>query len=339
MQPFLDSTDALTDGPELRRRMERDGYLFIKDLVPAPVLEALRLQMLGIAHEDGWIQEGPPLEDALADLRGFSLEPEPAYMDVYHRMYLLPQFHILQHHPRLIDFFSRLLDGPVLPHPRLIGRVIFPQKEAFTSPAHQDFIPIQGTPDTYTAWIPLSALPPEMGGLEVAQGSHRQGVYEFQPALGAGGLEILEPFEGKWRGGPFAQGDVLFFHSLTPHRGAPNSSRALRLSLDARYQRADQPIAPGSLQPHSPAMAWEEVYAGWPASWAEPMQYYWKKWDLEIKPYDNQYHERRDELAMELAQQGDARAYSTLQRIVARDSDPAKKQQAAELLAKLEEKL
>jgi hypothetical protein len=338
MQPFLDSTDALQDGPELRRRMERDGYLFIRGLVPAPALEALRLQMLAIARQGGWVQEGTPLPDAIADLRGFSLEPEPAYMQVYRPMYLLPEFHALQHHPSLMEFLGRLLDGPALPHPRIIGRIIFPQKEAFTSPAHQDFIPIQGTPDTYTAWIPLSALPPEMGGLEVAEGAHRQGVYEFRPALGAGGLEILEPFEGRWRGGPFAQGDALFFHSLTPHRGAPNSSRALRLSLDARYQRADQPIAPGSLQPHSPPMSWEEIYAGWPSA-ADGLKYYWKKTALEIKPYDNTYHERRDELAVEMAQRGDARAYSTLQRIVARDSDPEKKQQAAELLAKLDAKL
>ena len=338
MQPFLDSTDALENGPELRRRMERDGYLFIRGLVPAQALEALRLQMLHLARQGGWVQEGTPIEEALADLRGFSLEPEPAYLRVYGRMYLLPEFHALQHHPSLLRFFARLLEGPVLPHPRLIGRIIFPQKEAFTSPAHQDFIPIQGTPDTYTAWIPLGPLPPEMGGLEVAQGSHRQGVYDFQPALGAGGLEILEPFEGKWRGGPFAQGDVLFFHSLTAHRGAPNSSRSLRLSLDARYQRADQPIAPGSLQPHSPPMAWEEIYADWPAS-TDWLKYYWKKWNLEIKPYDNSYHERRDQLAIEMGQQGDARAYSTLQRIVARDNDPIKKQQATELLAKLDAKL
>jgi ectoine hydroxylase-related dioxygenase (phytanoyl-CoA dioxygenase family) len=338
MLPFLDSTDALNDGSELRRRMQHDGYLFIRGLASAPALESLRLQMLARARASGWVQEGTPLEEAIADLRGFSLEPELPYMSVYHTMYVLPEFHALQHHPNLLQFFGRLFDGPVLPHPRLIGRIIFPQKEAFTSPAHQDFIPIQGTPDTYTAWIPLSALPPEMGGLEVAEGSHQQGVYEFQPALGAGGLEITEPFAGKWRGGPFAQGDVLFFHSLTAHRGAPNSSQSLRLSLDARYQRPDQPIAPGSLQPHNPSSTWEEVYEGWPAS-ADWLKYYWKQWDLEIKPYDNCYNDQRDQLAIALAQQGDIRAYSTLQRIVTRGSDPTKKQLAAELLAKLDAKL
>ncbi len=335
MQPFLDSTEAIDNGPELRARMERDGYLFIRGLVPARALEELRLKMLQIARQGGWVKEGTSLEEAVAELGGFCLEPEPAYMQVYHRMYLLPEFHAFQHHPHLLEFFARLLDGPVLPHPRLIGRIIFPQKEEFTSPAHQDFIPIQGTPQTYTAWVPLSDLPPEMGGLQVAEGSHQQGVYDFQPALGAGGLEILDPLEGKWRGGPFKQGDVLIFHSLTPHRGAPNSSQSLRLSMDARYQRADAPIAPGSLQPHSQPHTWEEIYAEWPAS-AQGLKHYWKKWTLQVKEYDNRFHEQRDRLALEMGARGDRRAYSTLQRIVARDPDPAKRQQAEELLARLD---
>ena len=32
--PFLDSTAVADDGPELRRRMQRDGYLFVRGLLP-----------------------------------------------------------------------------------------------------------------------------------------------------------------------------------------------------------------------------------------------------------------------------------------------------------------
>ena len=35
MQDFMDSTDILGDGDALQERMARDGYLFIKGLVPA----------------------------------------------------------------------------------------------------------------------------------------------------------------------------------------------------------------------------------------------------------------------------------------------------------------
>ena len=188
MNPFLDSTDFLHEGDELRRRMERDGYLFVRGLLPTAVIEALRKQILEIARSAGWVQTGRPLADAVADLNGFCVEPEPEYMRKYHAMYKLPEFHAIQHHPNLVGLFERMFEEPVLPHPRIIGRTIFPQREAFTTPPHQDFIPIQGTSDTYTAWIPLGDLPTDLGGLQVAAGSHRRGVYDFQPAMGAGGL-------------------------------------------------------------------------------------------------------------------------------------------------------
>ena len=35
MEPFVDSTDIVMDGPALAARMDQDGYLFIRGLVPA----------------------------------------------------------------------------------------------------------------------------------------------------------------------------------------------------------------------------------------------------------------------------------------------------------------
>ena len=53
MYPFLDSSDVIDNGAELAARMERDGYLFVRGLMPADVLENLRLQILEIAQEAG----------------------------------------------------------------------------------------------------------------------------------------------------------------------------------------------------------------------------------------------------------------------------------------------
>ncbi|MYK41585.1 MAG: phytanoyl-CoA dioxygenase family protein, partial [Gemmatimonadetes bacterium] len=177
MPTFIDSTPIIDDPPALRDRMQRDGHLFVSGLLPADELEALRLRFLAIARDAGWVKADAPLEDAIADQDGFCVEPTPEYMDVYSRMYAVPEFHALQHHPALVGLLKKLFDGPVLPHPRLIGRTIFPKRESFTTPPHQDFIPIQGTAETYTAWFPLHDLPPTMGGLEVAAGAHRGGVY------------------------------------------------------------------------------------------------------------------------------------------------------------------
>ncbi|MCZ6677335.1 MAG: phytanoyl-CoA dioxygenase family protein [Candidatus Poribacteria bacterium] len=334
MQSFLDSTSIVDNGPELRNRVKQDGYLFIRGLLPTDMLESLRMQWLEIARQAGWVKTDAPLEDAIVDLNGFCVEPEPRYMQVYHNMYKLPEFHALQHHPNLIGLFERMLDEPVMPHPRIIGRTIFPQREAFTTPPHQDFIPIQGTAETYTAWIPLTDVPPELGGLQVAAGSHRHGVYDFRPALGAGGTEVIDPLEGAWVNNPFRQGDVLIFHSMIVHKGLPNTADWLRMSIDSRYQKISDPVAPGSLQPHSQPSTWEEIYVDWPPN---GLQHYWHKWALEVKAYDNRYHEKRDRLALEMAANGDPRAFSALQRIIARDTDAAKRKKAADLLAMLEE--
>ena len=331
-KPFLDSSSVVEDGAELGRRVERDGYLYLRGLIPPQVLENLRIQILRIAREAGWIQRGTSLEQGIANLDSFCVEPQPEYFEVYHRFYRLPDFHAMQHHPNLIGLFERFLGEEVLPHPRIIGRIIFPQREAFTTPAHQDFIPIQGTPDTYTAWFPLSDLPPEMGGLQISSGSHRKGVYDFRPALGAGGMEVTDNLEGTWVYNPFRQGDVLIFHSMAVHKGVACTSDKLRLSIDARFQKASEPVSPGTLEPHG-GIPWAEVYEGWST---DDLKYYWKKWNLEVEPYDRQYFEKRDRLAFEMAESGDELARSTLQRIIARDPDAAKREKAEDLLEKLD---
>ena len=68
------------------------------------------------------------------------------------------------------------------------------------------------------------------------------------------------------------------------------------------------------------------------------MQYYWRQCELDVVEYDDSYHEERDRQALELGEQGDPLAVSALQRIIARDKDPDKRQRAAELLAAMKEK-
>ena len=91
-------------------------------------------------------------------------------------------------------------------------------------------------------WLPLGDCPAEMGGLAIARGSHRDGVRDFTVSNGAGAMEVIDPLEGSWVAGPLEAGDVLIFHSLTVHKGLPNRTDRLRISLDNRYQRASEPI-------------------------------------------------------------------------------------------------
>ena len=40
LQPFVDSSDVAGDGEALRRRLERDGYLFVSGLLPRDAMVA-----------------------------------------------------------------------------------------------------------------------------------------------------------------------------------------------------------------------------------------------------------------------------------------------------------
>jgi hypothetical protein len=332
MHPLQDSAALLTDGPALAARIARDGYLYLPGLLPPDAVASVQREVATIARDAGWLRRDAPLADAVADPRGFCVDPEPRYLEVLRRINRLESYHALKHHPQLLEFFELLLDAPVLPHPRVLMRNIFPTQPEYTTKAHQDYPNVQGTTDVYTAWIPLIDCPPELGGLQVARGSQALGVLEFGIGNGAGGIEILDPLEGRWTGGPMRTGDVLVFHSLTVHKGVENRSDRLRMSIDCRYQRVRDPFNPDNANPDGQPLTWEEVYAGWRS---DALKYYWTRLPLREVPFDRTWFDRRDALGFALGEAGDPRARSVLQRIVARDQDPAKRERAARLLATL----
>jgi len=329
MQCFLDSTNLIADGPALDARMRRDGYLFLRGLLPTEPLRALQRQIGGIARDAGWLRRDAPVEHAIADPSGFCVDPDPAYLATLRRINRLEDYHALKHHPALLALFERMLDAPVFPHPRVLMRNIFPAREAYTTKAHQDFPNVQGTTEVFTAWFPLTDCPMETGPLQIAAGTHTGAVYDFDIAAGAGGIEITDRFADRWVSGPFALGDVLIFHSLTVHKGVPNRSDRLRMSMDVRYQRVGDPFNPDNANADGQPLAWDDIYAGWRS---DALQYYWRRLPLVEQRFDRFWFDKRDARAFALAEAGDPRARSVLQRIVARDADAAKRDRAQRLL-------
>jgi hypothetical protein len=333
MHPLEDAAPLVQDGPALAARMARDGYLYVRGLLPADVVARVQREVGAVAQDAGWLRRDTPVAEAVADPAGFCVDPEPGYLEVLRRINRLERYHALKHHPRLLGLFERMLGAPVFPHPRVLMRNIFPGRSEYTTKAHQDYPNVQGTPDVYTAWMPLIDCPLEVGGLQVARGSHALGVLDFGIGNGAGGIEILDPLEGRWTGGPMRAGDVLVFHSLTVHKGIENRSDRLRMSIDCRFQRVRDPFNPDNANPDGQPLSWEEVYAGWRS---DELQYYWRRLPLTESSFDRTWFDRRDELGLALGEAGDPRARSVLQRIVARDHDAAKRERAARLLAALD---
>ena len=222
-----------------------------------------------------------------------------------------------------------MLGGPILPHPRVLMRNIFPAREEFTTKAHQDFPNVQGTTEVYTAWMPLIDCPMDVGPLQVAVGSHTNGVYDFGIAGGAGGIEIKDPLEGTWASSAFAVGDVLLFHSMAVHKGVPNHSNKLRMSMDVRYQLVSEPFNIDNANPDGQPLSWDEVYARLAIRRAEILLATPPAHAETVRP---RWFEKRDALGFEFGTAGDPRARSVLQRIVARDADAEKRARAQRLL-------
>jgi ectoine hydroxylase-related dioxygenase (phytanoyl-CoA dioxygenase family) len=290
MRPFLDSGDAVRNPAELRARAERDGYLFLRGILPRePVLE-LRRQILEVCDRHGFVGEGEPLDRGIAAPGVRCREGDPEYMAAYDDIQRLEAFHALAHQPPLLEALEALFGEPVLVHPRNIARVMFPQNNRFTTPAHQDFVHVQGTENTWTAWIPVGDCPAELGGVEVLAGSHRFGVLPARRAEGAGGLGVdTEELGLSWHGEDFRCGDALLFHSLCVHRGRDNHTPdRLRLSVDYRYQGVSQPVEWRSLLPHFNRMPWDDIYRGWQRP---ELQYYWQQLDLKMVDFTPRYHE------------------------------------------------
>lgn len=327
--PFIDSSDLLPNGPALAQRMRRDGYLFLPNLLPREAIANVQRQIAEIAHDAGWLRRDTPPEDAIADPSGFCVDPDPTYLQTLRQINRLEDYHALKHHPALINLLERMLGGPILPHPRVLMRNIFPARDEYTTKAHQDFPNVQGTTEVYTAWMPLIDCPMNVGPLQIAAGSHTGGVYDFGIAGGAGGIEIKDPLEGTWVSNDFAAGDVLLFHSMAVHKGVPNHSDRLRMSMDVRYQLVSEPFNIDNANADGQPLSWEDIYAGWKS---DALKYYWQRLPLTLKPFDPIWFDKRDALGFELGEARDPRARSVLQRIVARDANPEKRTRAQRLL-------
>ena len=287
---FEDATPLLSSPEALRTQAQRVGYLFFKRLLPADVVLDLRRQLLQVLDQFGWLQKDVDLMAGLADPAAVVDFDTWGGVGVSQAAYLAVQklelFHRLPHHPRLIRMYETLFGRSVLPHPRNIARLMVPWPGAAITPAHQDFIHIQGTHNAWTAWIPLGDVPRALGGLTVLRGSHKLDVLAVTAAAGAGGLEtILCNVDLPWIEHDYEVGDVLTFHSCTVHKSLPNQmGNQVRLSCDYRYQPGDEDIEEKSLKPHMQIADWSELYAGWQVS---DLKYYWTRHDLALSPWDD----------------------------------------------------
>jgi hypothetical protein len=247
------------NGPasEQQDSLAENGYLFVRGLLDPEVVKALRVHLLHKVADHGQLHPEHPVEAGIAaDGANCAFMPELANGDdrVWDFLY----------EDALPGFFDRLLGKPSRHYDFTWLRVVAPGKG--THP-HMDLVYMgRGTDEVYTAWIPLSDVSEELGGLIVLEGSHRSALTESYAhidvdAICDGGdqtpmeragflrsgaitddpVELRNQLGGRWLTADYRAGDVLIFGMYTAHASLDNQSNQIRLSIDCRFQAADLP--------------------------------------------------------------------------------------------------
>ena len=141
----------------------------------------------------------------------------------------------MHQHPALLDVIE-LAFGPdiALYNQRF---VIKDQHSRGPVCLHQDFPYHIGWPTKASAFVPLSAVSPENGGMVFYPGTHQFGY------LGDAGEINPSTLDADWPtvSPTLAPGDIVLMHSSTWHQSGPHVSGPDRVMADIIYQPADDP--------------------------------------------------------------------------------------------------
>jgi hypothetical protein len=239
-----DSNDIMDDSVKLRERMVEDGYLLIRGFHDRDQVLDARNEYLQQLHVMGRLAPGTAIEEGIigsdnkgAGAQGLNLER--------------PELLKLLNSRRAMGFFNQFLGGPALTYDYKWLRAV--PKGEFTG-AHYDIVYMgRGTHNLYTLWTPLGDISYEMGGLTVCLGSHK--FYKIIQTYGQmdvdrdnisgwfsnDPVEVVDKFGGQWATTEFKAGDVMIFGMFLMHGSLMNTTGQYRLSVDTRFQLADEP--------------------------------------------------------------------------------------------------
>ena len=282
MNPFREfrATDITADS--LQDEMGSRGYLLIRGLLPTEELNRLLGEIAQIVFTAGWLLPDHNPVERMANVSAACGDPDPLFKRTYEQIFSLESLHAFAHHAALRRVMNILVGPHLLIHPKPIVRLMFPHSDQFVVHAHQDHQAIAGDPESFTAWMPLHDCPAELGPLQILEASQYFGLQRADPQSGYVSKETARG--GNWVSGQITAGDVLIFHSLTVHAGAPNISDRLRISMDCRFQDYGRALNPSTLVFGGSATGgrtWESTYSSWRS---EDLKYFWKGLPLKLKP-------------------------------------------------------
>ena len=273
------SDDAAGDFTELRHRLSEDGYLYLPGFFDRSEVLDVRRSVLAQLAEMGFLKQGGVVEDGVFDPGN----PPPAQARAHPLDQRDPAVQRLLFGDATMDFYAGFF-GVEAAH---FDFTWFRTKgTGHGSDVHCDVVYMgRGSKKLLTMWTPLGDIDPRMGGLTILEGSHRKsdlltgyldrdvdeycsnredasayaaGEKGWNGSLSKNPLAIQNKFQARWLTSPeFRMGDVLLFGMTMVHGSLDNQTGLIRLSVDNRYQPANEPIDPRwvgeTVVGHSPA--------------------------------------------------------------------------------------
>ena len=257
-----DSMDAVDDPQELRRRFADDGYVYMKGYLDRDEVIAARASLTERLGAAGVLDPAYPTIDGICKPgSGYVFKPEITNGN--------DQVQRLLYEGRLPDFYRSFFGEDIRNYDFTWLRAIGPGKG--TNP-HCDLPYMgRGTHSHMTCWVPYGDISFQLGGLMVLEGSHKRmdllenyvyrdvdtfcenkpkeaeaakaGKWAFSGTLSHNPPVVRNKFGGRWLTTEFQAGDFITFGMFLVHASLDNrSENQLRISSDARYQRATEPI-------------------------------------------------------------------------------------------------
>ncbi len=237
VREFEDAAPHRGNPEQLRELAERDGFLFVRGLVPEDLVKALRSRVLNYASHIGWLDPHAPVEDARAAPAkrvGYYQDPDWVNLQIHvqtnSEVWAVGDCVAIHRVLHAVEGRSSYLNLSTANS----CRVFSPHPDMATQP-HQDAHYVRMIGEFWTVWIPLGDCPRELGPLALLAGSHRGGLREH---LGQGIVDggVAVAAEAMWSTTDFRCGDAILFRPHTLHCSLPNQSGdRLRLSADFRY--------------------------------------------------------------------------------------------------------
>jgi len=306
---MIDSTTYLNDYKTLKKRLDTYGYLLIRNFFSVNDASFIFTE----------------INKALLTKKKIDPKEDPRINSNYSKAYSLECVHNCWHAEPIKSFFQNIFQKESFLHPRVVLRNCY--KNEYT-PAHQDWPQVQGSKNTLGVWVALSNIKKGGGLLEIAEKSHKLGVYKHYPDKKYGGMKVKDN-NFKWISTDMKPGDAIVFSCLTVHRTEKNKFNIVRQSIDARWQPLSERICKDSLTPLI-KKNWSDIYKNWNN---KSNTWYWKKSVL-IKDGFDTYYEINNAMNIMNYYKRNKSWRLAIEKIIARTSSPILRSICEELIKK-----